>query len=172
MNIICESELINLISVEVTDNDEADLLYCWYAGVREIDDKKMICLMNAKTGYSLFFYNLSKKQLEDFSQTVKLGLALSLQTNGLSKSEISTYLSLSPCIKFLRKDNKQSTKNINDIVELAKNIGIKDNKQHILSNLSLCITWIPLKINNEYVSPSQLMRKSVKDLLLAKASVN
>lgn len=168
MNIICESQLLEEIDVNLVDYEGEDLLYCWYAGIRKIDDKKMICLINGKTGYSLFFYNLTQEQLDDFSKTIKLGLGLSLQTNGLTKSEISTYLSMEPKINYIENKNQDSVNLINDIIELAKNIGIQDNKQHILSNLSLCITWIPLKINNEYVSPSQFMRKAIKELSLTK----
>ncbi len=160
MVILGNSVLYEYIAAEMSDRDNSDDFYKWFASVIEVNDVKCYVFTNKYSGLTSFFYGVN--DADDFGQDFINSLATLLEANSINVEVFLNYFKDAGDVFFdiaPEKDLMGFNNIIDFIVENDFLIDKSENIQHAINNK---INRMDMKFGGKTHQPVELFNSRLR----------
>ena len=121
MIIQATKKLQDMVGVKTTDlPKESDVFVSWHGNIFMIGRKKCLLVTHNESLYSIFFYGVTKKEMNNLAEILKSRLAELLRRDDFILPQIVKMLDSFESISYMKTSDRSVIGNMNDMVHMLK----------------------------------------------------
>ncbi len=160
MVILGNDMLYEYIAAEISDRDNSDDFYKWYASIIEVNEVKCYVFTNKYSGLTSFFYGVS--EAEDFGQDFINSLATLLEANCINVEIFLNYFKDAGDVYF-DISTEEELAGFNNIIDfIAENDYLIDRTENIQHALNNKINRMDMKFGDDKHQPIELFNRRLR----------